>query len=180
MSPTSVVEGSPVARAVPVSASAVLEAIDGLEASHTVIVPDTNQRTVLEALDARGAPPVIRAAAENDVLGICAGLWMAGCRPLAIIQQLGLFASVNALRAFTHDQRVPLAILAGLYGRDVSDEVADSPASAVRLCVPLLDSLGIRSVLVEGPADADQILPGLRAAFDERCTSVVLLGAPTS
>ena len=167
------------AAATGVPADTVLAAIDAFGATHIVIVPDTSQKTVLDALGSRGTPPLIRAATEDDVLGICAGLWMAGQRPLAIIQQLGLFAAANALRAFTHDQRVPLAILAGLYGRTPSSPVAADPASAVRLCVPLLDALGVRSVLVDSPRDAHLIEPALRAAHDERCTSVVLLGAPT-
>jgi sulfopyruvate decarboxylase TPP-binding subunit len=168
---------SPVA--VPVAASTALTALEDLGTTHVVTVPDTHQKTVMTALDASSIP-VVRAATEDDVLAICAGLWMAGHRPVALIQQLGLFASANALRAFTHDQRVPLAILAGLYGRDVEQTVEDDAASAVRLCVPLLEALGVRSVLVDHPGQADRILPGLTAAFAEQCTSVVLLGAPTA
>jgi sulfopyruvate decarboxylase TPP-binding subunit len=162
-----------------VAAADVVGAIREAGITHVVIVPDTNQKTVLEALDASELP-VIRAATEHDVAGICAGLWMTGARPLACIQQLGLFAAVNALRGVTHDLGIPLAILAGLYGRDLERAPQDDPASAVRLCTPLLDALELRWTLVEGPDEADRIAPGLTAAFDEGCTSVVLLGAPTS
>jgi sulfopyruvate decarboxylase TPP-binding subunit len=169
--------GSAVSEAV--SADVVMAAIREVGITHVVTVPDTNQKTVLEALDASDVP-VIRCSAEDDVAGVCAGLWMTGARPLALIQQLGLFAGVNVLRGVTHDMRVPLAVLAGLYGRELDRRPADSAASAVRLCEPLLEALELRHVLVEGPDEADRIAPGLAAAFDERCTSVVLLGAPTS
>lgn len=163
-----------------VDAATVVAAIEGAGITHVVIVPDTHQRTVLELLDNRGAPPVIRAATEDDVFGICAGLHFAGGRPLALIQQLGLFASVNALRAFTHDQHLPLSILAGVYGRNVELPVSHpDQGSAIRYCLPLLDALDLRHTLVEGPGEAHLIQPGLRAAFDEACTSVVLLGAAT-
>lgn len=165
--------------ALPIAAPVVLAAIESVGFTHVAIVPDTHQRTVLELLDETSLP-VIRAATEDDVLAICAGLWMGGARPLALIQQLGLFASVNALRAFTHDQRVPLAILAGMYGRDVARTVEEDSASAVRLCLPLLDSLGVTHTLVDTPADEHLIAPGLQRAFDEPCTSAVLLGAPTA
>jgi sulfopyruvate decarboxylase TPP-binding subunit len=168
---------TPVATAI--EASVALWALEGIGTTHVVTVPDTHQKSVMIALDA-SAIPVVRAATEDDVLGICAGLWMAGRRPVALIQQLGLFAAVNALRAFTHDQHVPLAILAGMYGRDVDLAVQDDPGSAVHLCRPLLTTLGVRHVLVEGPQDAHLIQPGLAAAFDDTCTSVVLLGAPTA
>ena len=115
-----------------IDASTVLQAIESVGTTHVVTVPDTHQRTVMAALD--GTPiPVLRAATEEQVLGMCAGLWMSGHRPLALIQQLGLFASVNALRAFTHDQHIPLPILAGMYGRDVTQSVEDNLASAIRL-----------------------------------------------
>jgi sulfopyruvate decarboxylase TPP-binding subunit len=165
--------------AAPVEAPDVLAALAAAGTTHVVTVPDTHQKSVMLAVDASPIP-VVRAATEDDVLAICAGLWIAGHRPVALIQQLGLFASVNALRAFTHDQGVPLAILAGMYGRDVERRVEDDPGSAVHLCIPLLETLGVRHLLVDGPADADAIGPALAAAFDDLCTTAVLLGAPTT
>lgn len=165
--------------ATPVEAPVAIAALVGIGATHVVTVPDTHQKTVMSALEETDIP-VVRAATEDDVVAICAGLWMAGQRPVALIQQLGLFASVNALRAFTHDQGVPLAILAGMYGRDVEKTVEADPGSAVNLCLPLLDILGIRHALVESMDDAAAIETGLAAAFDDTCTSAVLLGAPTA
>lgn len=165
-----------IATAVP--ADVVLAAIREVGFTHVVTVPDTHQKTVLDALDQAGLP-VVRAATEDDVAGICAGLWMADRKPLALIQQLGLFAGANAIRGVTHDMRIPLAVLAGMYGREVDRTVEDSDNSAVRLCLPLLDALELRWRLVEGPEQADQIAPGLAQAFEETCTSIVLLGAPT-
>lgn len=162
-----------------IEAAVVLEAVTAVGFTHVVTVPDTNQKTVIDALE-EGPLPVLRAAAEDDVAGVCAGLWMAGARPLALIQQLGLFAGVNAIRGVTHDMGIPLAVLAGMYGRDTDLAIEDDPGSAVRLCLPLLDALQLRWTLVEGPHDAGAIRPGLAAAFDEGITSVVLLGAPTA
>jgi sulfopyruvate decarboxylase TPP-binding subunit len=126
------------------------------------------------------SPGSVDCAAEDDVFGVCAGLWFAGHRPVALIQQLGIFAGVNVLRGMVHDQRVPIAILAGMYGRDLDVAVAEDPGSAVRLCLPLLDALELPSTLVEGPEDQQRIEAELAAAFDEERPSVVLLGAPTT
>jgi sulfopyruvate decarboxylase TPP-binding subunit len=161
-----------------VDASTILQELRKASVTHVVTVPDTHQRSVLELLD-RAGPPVVRAATEDDVLGICAGLWIGGQRPVALIQQLGIFASVNALRAITHDLRVPLAILASMYGREVELAPQDSPKSSVRLCHPLLDSLEIPSLLIEGEDDATRISRWLTAPFAEGGTRIVLLGAPT-
>jgi sulfopyruvate decarboxylase subunit alpha len=162
------------------SAQTVLAALEEAGITHVVTVPDTNQRTVLDLIDARGIPPVIRAATEDDVLGICGGLWIGGARPVALIQQLGIFASVNAVRGLAHDLSFPLAILAGMYGRETDRAVADSPKSAVRLCTPVLDALEIPWVLVEEPAQAEVIAATLRKPFTDGGAHVVLLGAPTT
>jgi sulfopyruvate decarboxylase TPP-binding subunit len=168
----------PIAEGVP--AETIVAALKGAGATHVVIVPDTNQKTVLDLLDEQPDLPVIRCAAEDDVFGVCTGLWFAGHRPIAVIQQLGIFAGANVLRGMVHDQRAPIAILAGMYGRDLDQELPDDPGSAVRLCTPLLDALEIPWRLVEGPDDADIIEAELAAAFDEERASAVLLGAPTT
>jgi sulfopyruvate decarboxylase TPP-binding subunit len=163
-----------------IRADVVVGALEAVGATDVVIVPDTNQKTVLELLDERARIPVHRAAAEDDVFGICAGLWFAGRRPVAVIQQLGIFAGVNVLRGMVHDQGVPIAILAGMYGRDLELEVEDDPGSAVRLCLPLLEALEVRWTLVERAAEAHRIEAGLSAALDGGRAHAVLLGAPTT
>lgn len=162
-----------------IEAGAIRDALRAASVTRVVTVPDTHQRSVLKLLD-RAGPPVVRAATEHDVLGICAGLWIGGERPVALIQQLGLFASVNALRALTHDLRLPLAVLAGMYGRDPELAVEASPRSSVRLCRPMLESLEIPSLLVEGEDEAGAIAGWLAAPFTDGGTRVVLLGAPTT
>ena len=162
-----------------VPAEVVLDALRHAGASHVVVVPDTNQQTVLELLEERQVVPIIRCAAEDDVFGVCAGLWLAGHRPVAVVQQLGLFAGANVLRGMIHDQRIPLAILASVYGRDLDRTLADNPASSVRLCTPLLDALQIPWSLIESPEDARRIGVELAEALDGGRPRVVLLGAPT-
>jgi sulfopyruvate decarboxylase TPP-binding subunit len=169
--------GSQVATSVP--AADLHAAIDAADITHVVTVPDTHQRTLLSRLSGDPARPLVRAASEDDVFGVCTGLWMAGHRPLAVVQQLGLFAAANSLRWAAHDARTPLAVVAGLYGRSVGSEVSEDPASAVRLAIPLLQALQIRSELIESPAQLERVTPLLRDAFDAPGVRVVLLGAPT-
>jgi sulfopyruvate decarboxylase TPP-binding subunit len=167
---------TPVAQSVP--AETIAEAIRAAGITHAVTVPDTHQQTLLAALDDDQDPVIVRAGTEDDVLGICVGLWIAGMRPLAVIQQLGLFASVNALRWMRHEALAPVPILAGMFGRDINLAVDADPRSAVRLCPPLLDVLAIPWALVEGPQDAGAITAALRSS--DPGPRVVLLGAPTS
>jgi sulfopyruvate decarboxylase TPP-binding subunit len=164
----------------PLAAARIVAAIDEAELTHVVTVPDTNQRTVLDELEADPQRPVMRAATEDDVFAICLGLWIAGQRPLALVQQLGLFAGANALRAITHELNAPLAILASLYGRDVNLPPEQSANSAVRLCTPVLDALEVRWTLFESGSEASEVAAEFNAAFAATETRVVLLGAPTS
>ena len=97
-----------------------------------------------------------------------------------LVQQLGLFASANALRWTRHEARIPLTILAGLYARNTELAVDDDPRSSVSLCVPMLDALQIPWSLVEGPREERAIAAALHATAAEHRMHVVLLGAPTS
>lgn len=166
--------------AAPIHAATVVQALTEANITHVVTVPDTHQRSVLEALDHQHEIRLMRAATEDDVLGICAGLWIGGARPVALIQQLGLFAAANALRGITYDLRMPLSILAGMYGREVDLAVEDSPKSSVRLCLPLLSSLGLPALLVERHIEASVLAEWFSAPFTATETRIVLLGAPTS
>jgi sulfopyruvate decarboxylase subunit beta len=163
-----------------VPAEQVLASLEAVGTTHIVTVPDTNQASLLRLVDERQAPRLVRAASEDDVLGICAGLWISGGRPVAAIQQLGIFASVNALRGLTHDLSIPLAIVAGLYGRELDRSPEASAKSAVRLCVPVLEALELDWALVETPDQAGLIERALKLTFAQERTTVVLLGAPTT
>lgn len=165
--------------AVGLPAADVVGALVDSGVTHVVTVPDTHQRSVLAALHHHGQIELVRATTEDDVLGICAGLWIAGRRPVALVQQLGLFAAANALRGLTHDLGLPLAVLAGLYGRDVHLPASDSPRSAVRLCAPLLAALELRAVPVEDPADTALVGRTIADVFATGRSAVVVLGAPT-
>lgn len=167
-------------KATGVSAESILAGLRRAGTTHVVIVPDTNQKTVLASLDAQDELKVLRCAAEDDVFGVCAGLWLTGWRPVALIQQLGLFAGANSLRGMVHDQGAPLAVLAGIYGRDVELELNEDPGSAVRLCTPVLDALELRWTLISSDAQVGLIESEFSAAFRGEHPSVVLLGAPTT
>src|SRR6266571_5689304 len=163
-----------------VPAELLHEAIRELGVTHVVTVPDTHQRTLLDRLYEDPDIRVITVTTEDDAIGVNAGLYMGGAVPMLVVQQLGLFASMNALRGIALDMNVPTLILAGLFGRDVSKSTADNRARSVRLVGPLLDSVEVPHYAIDGPGDVGCI----KAAFDEsrtRCGPVVVfVGAPTS
>ncbi|HZU77230.1 MAG TPA: thiamine pyrophosphate-binding protein [Dehalococcoidia bacterium] len=166
--------------AVSVPAETLHREIKQLGISHVVTVPDTHQRSLLARLFADPEIRTITVATEDEAMGVNAGLHVGGAEPMLVIQQLGLFASVNTLRGLALDMNVPTFIMAGLYGRDVTCSVADNPQRSVHQIVPLLRALAVPQYLMESPDDVWM----LRRAFDQsRQTSgpaVVLVGAPTA
>jgi sulfopyruvate decarboxylase TPP-binding subunit len=99
---------------------------------------------------------------------------------MMVIQQLGIFAGVNALRGIALDMNVPTFVLAGLFGRDVSKSTAENRARSVRLVEPLLDSLEVPHYAIDGPDDVGLIKQAFDESRDSNGPVVVFVGAPTS
>src|SRR4051812_22002213 len=109
-----------------VPAGLLYDEIKRLGITHVVTVPDTHQRTLLDLLYGDPALRTLTVSTEDEAFGINAGLYMGGAVPMVVLQQVGLFASVNTLRGIALDMGVPTFILAGLFGRDVSRTVPEN------------------------------------------------------
>lgn len=163
-----------------VPAEILHEAIRDLGITHVVTVPDTHQKTLLARLFEDDQIRVVTVTTEDDAIGVTAGLYMGGAVPMMVIQQLGVFASINTLRGIALDMNVPTLILAGLFGRDVSKSTAENRARSVRLVEPLLDSLEVPHYAIDRSDEVGVI----KQAFEESRVRfgpvVVFVGAPTS
>jgi sulfopyruvate decarboxylase TPP-binding subunit len=163
-----------------IPAAVLHQAISALGVSHVLIVPDTHQKTLLASLDKDPGLKMLTFSTEDEAICVNAGLWIGGAEPVVIIQNVGLFAGMNALRGVAMDMRVPTLLIVGQYGRDVSRTVEDNSASGVRLLEPVLDALGVPHYRLDFMTDVGV----LRTAYDrsraERSPVVVLIGAPTA
>jgi sulfopyruvate decarboxylase TPP-binding subunit len=163
-----------------IPAPLIHSAIRELGVSHILSVPDTHQKTLLALLMADAELNTITLASEDEALCVNAGLWIGGAEPLVVIQNVGLFAAMNALRGVAMDMKVPTCMLVGQFGRDVSKPVEDNASSGVRLIEPVLETMGVTFYRLDHESD----LGVLRKAFDEsrsgRKPVVVLIGAPTA
>ena len=160
----------------PIPADQLLATIRAAGVEFVVAVPDTHQRTLIEAIASDPALQVIRAATEDEGVAICAGLIVAGRRPLLQIQHAGLYACVNNLRGVGLDGAFPIVMLVGLLGRDPARPPRENFGSMVRLAEPLLEALTIPSHLLETADDLPR-LPQAYAQAEARGGPVaVLLG----
>jgi sulfopyruvate decarboxylase subunit alpha len=107
-------------------------------------------------------------------------MWIGGAESVVIIQNVGLFAAMNALRGVAMDMNVPTLLIVGQFGRDVSKTVENNAATGVRLLEPVLDAMGVPYYRLDFAADVDVLRTAYDRCRDERGPVVVLIGAPTS
>jgi sulfopyruvate decarboxylase subunit alpha len=154
--------------------------ISALGVSHVLIVPDTHQKTLIASLMQDPKLTVLTFSTEEEALCVSAGMWMGGMDALVQIQNVGLFASMNALRGMCMDLRVPACILVGQYARDVTRPVEDNANSAVRLIESVLAALDVPCYVIDRPDDVGLLSRAFAQSRAERRPTVVLVSAPTT
>lgn len=83
---------------------------------------------------------------EEDGIGVCAGLALAGQRPAMVIQSSGLGNSLNAIMSLTKTYDLPLPIIASWRG--VQDEVIPAQVPFNAAIPKILDATGIPYTIV--------------------------------
>ena len=155
------------------------DAIKALGVTHILTVPDTHQKSLLASLRTDTEMEFVTLSTEDEAICVNAGLWMGGAQPLVIIQNVGLFAGMNALRGVAIDMRVPTCLLTGQYGRDVTKPVAENRASAVRLMEGMMSSIDVPFYNIDRPDDVSLLAKGWEKSRERRGPVVVLVAAPT-
>ena len=163
-----------------VPAELLVNEITGLGVTHVVTVPDTHQRTLLELLAEDSRLSLLTVSTEDEAIGVNAGLWIGGAEPLLLIQNVGLFAGLNALRAIAQDMKTPACILVGQFGRDLERAAEDNRASAVRLIGPLMETMNLPFYMIDTPDDAPLLTRAFQESRERHGPVVVLISAPTS
>jgi len=163
----------------PLSAKRIHEQLAAAGVTHFVTVPDTHQRTVMEVVVQNEKIRFITACTEDEAVCIAAGLYIGGARPIVSIQNTGVLASVNALRGIGVDGRLPLPLLVGQYGIDLSRPESMNDSTAVRLLEPSLNILGIPTVRLSEAQHLDDLGERIRQCWAlDRPTAFVVV-APT-
>jgi sulfopyruvate decarboxylase TPP-binding subunit len=173
-----VVQAAPVA--LPVSAEAILQELTRLDITDVINVPDTHQRSLLAALARQSRIRLLTACTEDEAIAINAGLWIGGRRPVLSIQEVGLLAAMNNVKALCMDARIPTCMLVGYFGRDVTRPARDNASRGVRLIEPTLEAWGVAYFPIEGPDDLLAVGQAYRHSVEHHAAAVVLIGAPTS
>jgi sulfopyruvate decarboxylase TPP-binding subunit len=162
---------------------AVVNQLLDCQVTHVLTVPDYVMLSVYRAIEARSAPKLIYTCTEDEAVTMSAGLHIGGARPVVMMQNQGLYASLNAVRAIGLDARLPLFMLIGQFGREFSNvgrPRADSSRLLVRNCERLLEALDIPYFACEGDDDIAQIGRAYRLAQERQGPTAALVGTYTA
>jgi phosphonopyruvate decarboxylase len=123
----------------------------------------------------RGRQPYVAAVREDSAVGLAAGAWFGGRRPVVLMQNSGLGTSLNALASLSLMYGFPALLLVtwrGFGGKDAPEHILMGEISP-----PLLDLLGVpHRVLAVDSLDRD--LAWARAEMESRMQPVALLVPP--
>jgi sulfopyruvate decarboxylase subunit alpha len=146
-----------------------------------ISVPDiVTSEGLLRPLARETDPRLIRVCKEDEGVGICAGLSYCGRRSLLLIQQTGLFDSINAIRGVAVEYALPICMMVGLLQKEPGVPPRQSKRYGVRIVEPVLDAMGITYHEIEADADVDKIGPAIEAAYAEMRPVVLLIGQSPS
>ncbi len=136
-------------------------------------VPCSLIKDLLGYLEARKDLAYLPATREDSALGAAAGAYLAGRRPVVLMQGSGLGLSINALASLHQIYGLPCLLLItwrGFGGLDAPEHIVLGPALPA-----LLESLGISWRVLEPAQDHSQALDWADATLLETLQPVVLL-----
>jgi sulfopyruvate decarboxylase subunit beta len=110
---------------------------------------------------------------EEDGVGISAGAYLAGARPLVAIQSSGLGNMLNAILSLSVTFGLPLPILASWRGCEGEKIPAQIPFN--RPLPKILAAAGIACTEVSGPDAAPEIGGAVAAAYRDHAPHVILV-----
>lgn len=165
-------------------AAAVKDVLAGVGIRHLVSVANGEAAPLYFLCRTDPEFVVIDACREGEAIGISAGLYLGGARPIVSMENFGIFECLDSLRALPIDMGIPLLMLVGYTARPKPGylealearlgNAATQAALAGRWTEPFLDLAGIPHFVLESPGDAGLVLEAVELS-DRRTGPVALL-----
>jgi sulfopyruvate decarboxylase subunit alpha len=157
--------------------ASIIREIKASRIEFVVSVPDiTTSEGLLRPLSQGSDPRLVRVCKEDEGVAICAGLSYCNRRSLLLIQQTGMFDSINAIRGVAVEYSLPICMMVGLLEKEPGVLPRQSKRYAVRIVEPVLDAMGITYHEIESEADIGKIAPAIEAAYAQMQPVVLLIG----
>ena len=157
--------------------ASIIREIKASRIEFVVSVPDiTTSEGLLRPLSLVSDPRLVRVCKEDEGVAICAGLSYCNRRALLLIQQTGMFDSINAIRGVAVEYALPICMMVGLLEKEPGVPPLQSKRYGVRIVEPILDAMGIPYHEIEEDADVGKIRPAIDEAYAVSRPVVLLIG----
>lgn len=142
-----------------------------------ISLPDRHtSEGLLRPLSRLAHPRHIRVSREDEALGIAAGLSYCDKRAIILMQYTGLLDSINALRGIGVEYGLPICMIVGMLSKEPGVPPAESSHYGVRICAPILDTMGVAYHCIEDDADTACIQPAIELAYSSSRPVIFLIG----
>ena len=122
----------------------IIAAVKRCGISTVVALPDiVTSDTLLWPISRDPQLRLIRVCKEDEGVSICSGLGYAGVPSLLLMQQTGLFDSLNCIRGVVMEYGFGLCAIVGLQGMESDRDPPQSDKYGVKVVEPVLDAMGI-------------------------------------
>lgn len=156
-------------------ASLILEQLKKLGVSYIVTLPDKWTEELLTLARSDGDLVHVPVSREDEGVGICAGLYLAGKGAALVIQNSGLLLSCNAIKSLALKYRIPIFIMVSNRGSLEESAPYHIAVGQGLVTRPVLDALGVPSVEVTTLAEVSKITEAYRfCRISEQPVAVIL------
>ena len=132
----------------------ILEGLKEAGVDLIATLPDINLKDLLRLIEADGQVNHVPLCREEEGIGICAGAYLVGKKCALIMQNGGLYNSVNGIVSTLLHYQIPL-LLPIYYAGDIGDRTFSTTGAMTE---PVLEALGIRSYILRRPEEAKDLI----------------------
>ena len=94
-----------------------------------------------------------------------------------MMQQTGMYDSMNAIRAIAAGYELPVCMLIGLQGAVAAEDPRQSEKHIVRCALPALDAVEVEHHLLRHAGDVRAIIPAIDGAYERSRPVALFIGA---
>jgi len=134
----------------------ILSALKAAGIDLVASVPDINMLQLINLLYEDKEITHVPVGREEEGIGVCAGAHLGGKRPAMLMQNGGLLNSCNGLTTTALQFGIPVLLLV-YYAGDIGDNAFHMVGLVTE---PVLDALGIKTIVMRDPAKVKQDLAG--------------------
>ncbi|HEV7216200.1 MAG TPA: thiamine pyrophosphate-binding protein [Chloroflexota bacterium] len=158
-------------------AAAVLEHLKRLGVTHLIWLPDSESAVLYDLVRRDPNLTLVQVCREGESFGVAAGLFVAGRKPVVLIQSTGFFEAGDSIRGIALWLRLPLLLLIGYRGWQPDRRPEDTAAQYLE---PVLDAWQIRHAIMRSTAELDVVTAALAEAEAKSTPVAVLIAAEWS